>query len=292
MQVDSKASLGGCAPCTRPGLEPELRRCRRKWYLAQSWQDGCRTAARVSRWARLSSGSKKIKTVDLHTLFCGRAMVGLMEREKKYEKEIKGLHVRRVCSAKSHPPNSPTYFHEIHVWQILSGNFLEYGHEKWPNALQRTQEIICRRKCFGSRETSLKGVCPRRWEQISPASFPRTQGSRPSASAAWELLIPATQAVGTETSPLTNDSPSDATSILHLRADWGPLRRPPGGSLRACVWPTLTWSSRPSSEGSTQTWADLPRPPTTRITGLLWRLTGLGGSPGGEVKTLPRTVPL
>ena len=35
MQVDNKASLGVCDPCTRAGLEPELRRCRRKWCLTQ-----------------------------------------------------------------------------------------------------------------------------------------------------------------------------------------------------------------------------------------------------------------
>lgn len=36
MQVDNEASLGVCDLCTRAGLEPELRRCRRKWCLTQA----------------------------------------------------------------------------------------------------------------------------------------------------------------------------------------------------------------------------------------------------------------
>ena len=104
MQVDNKASLGVCDPCTRAGLEPELRRCRRKWCLTQPWQGGCRAAARVSRWARLSSGSNKTPTVDLHTLFCGRAMVGLMEQEKNMRKRrLKGC----VLAASAQPEAIP-----------------------------------------------------------------------------------------------------------------------------------------------------------------------------------------
>lgn len=124
MQVDNKASLVGVTHAHGLG-----------WSQSSGDAGGSGTWPSPDRMGAGRRQSEQVSptllglqenTVDIHTLFWGRAMVGLMEREKKYEKEIKGLHVRSVCSARSHPWDSPTYFHEIHTWQILSGNFLEY----------------------------------------------------------------------------------------------------------------------------------------------------------------------
>ena len=113
-------------------------------------------------------------------------------------------------------------------------------------------------------------------------------------------MIPAAQAVGVETSSLTNNNPSDETSILHLRADWGPLS---WGLLEAAWEPVSGWPW--TGVQGPAVWAPpllycrghfhpnmdwpSPAPPAPPIAGLLWRLTGLGGSPDGEVKTLPLT---
>lgn len=84
-------------------------------------------------------------------------------------------------------------------------------------------------------------------------------------------MIPATPAVGVERSSLTNDNASDATSILHLRADRGLSPEASWRQHESLCLADLELAFKALLGGlhhcftaeaaSTQTWTDLPRPP-------------------------------
>lgn len=130
-----------CDMCARPELEPELRGWV-KLYVTGSW------------------GFNNIKAVDMphFSLFCGRAMAGVMEQGENTRKRRL---MDRVLTASAQPGTIPGTSLPVSVRSIHSksslGTFWNTAMRKlFPDAFQSVHETVCRGTFFRSRMINLK----------------------------------------------------------------------------------------------------------------------------------------